>query len=184
MATSPSGADESSLSIRQQRAIVALGAGASKVEAAKAANVARETVHEWLRDPRFREAVMLESEAGLEEARTRFRSLASKAADTLELHLNHPNFEAALRAAGIITKELKLFTSRKEVVYVGPNPETTDKQLMEALVDVREILKDWKPEASEMSEEAGEAYDAETGEEPEEAGDTPLNASTVAPELS
>lgn len=193
MATSPQDHDDPvSLSIRQQRAIVALGAGASKVEAAKAAGVARETVHEWLRNPQFRQAVQLESDAMLDATRTRFRGLADKAADVLERHLDHPNFEAALRAAGIITKELKLFSSRKEVTHIGIDPEVATQQLMEAIAEVTDILNEVVPGALEQADadmKAAEAaleaeLNAELTEEPKEAGETPLDASNVAPEPS
>ncbi|UZR30640.1 hypothetical protein [Methylococcus mesophilus] len=128
----------------------------------------------------------------LDATRTRFRGLADKAADVLERHLDHPNFEAALRAAGIITKELKLFSSRKEVTHIGIDPEVATQQLMEAIEEVKDILNEVVPGSLEQAEadvKAAEAaleaeLNAKTAEEPEEAGDTPADASTAAPEPS
>lgn len=54
---------------RRQRAILALAAGKSVTDAAEAAGVNRWTVHEWKKDPTFREALSTLREETWDEAR-------------------------------------------------------------------------------------------------------------------
>ena len=93
---------------RQRKAIETLLTTGSKTEAAKAAGVRRQTIYRWLKQPRFR-AALVEAEgealASLSQALVR---LGDKAARTLDQAMDNDDAttSAKVRAADVVLSRL------------------------------------------------------------------------------
>jgi hypothetical protein len=72
------------LTLKRRRGIAALLTSKDITEAAKIANVSRDTIYRWLRDPVFNTALNEATKSSLENLSRRMLVLGDKAADTLE----------------------------------------------------------------------------------------------------
>jgi hypothetical protein len=72
------------LTLKRRRGIAALLTSKDITEAAKIANVSRDTIYHWLRDPVFNTALNEATKSSLENLSRRMLVLGDKAADTLE----------------------------------------------------------------------------------------------------
>jgi hypothetical protein len=109
---------EKSLTSRQIRAITALTLGSGSIaEAARAAHVARKTVHAWLREPVFSaELRRLHAEA-LQDTARRLAALGEKASEALERGLDPEQpISVQLRAAQLVLDNAQPWLEQTEVI--------------------------------------------------------------------
>ena len=94
------------LSAAQLNAIAALLGGASSTDAATAAGVTRQTVHEWLKQAQF-VIVLNTCRAELWDAQQNaLRALGDKANSVLETALDSDDMGIALKAAQIVSRSV------------------------------------------------------------------------------
>ena len=102
-------AHRENLSQRQRAAILALLQGPTIADAAKAVRVGETTLHRWLKEPAFREALKAARREVMEAALGRLQGAVTKAVDTLERNLSCGNPSTEVRAAlGILDQAVKV----------------------------------------------------------------------------
>ena len=83
----------------EDRAVVALAAGASKEDAAAVAGISRSTLFEWLKDPEFRERVRHERHRLIDRALGRLADASVGAVDVLVTIADDVEVPASARVA-------------------------------------------------------------------------------------
>lgn len=106
---------EKSLTTRQQQALVMIITGRSVADAAKAANVKRQTVYTWLNQPNFRQVMEKEKTELLERISLSLTSLGDKAIKALDQALEDPNISVRLRAADIYFSQSRAYKDQVEL---------------------------------------------------------------------
>jgi hypothetical protein len=104
------------LSPSQLRALEALLGGSSVTKAGEAAGVSRESVHRWLREPAFAEALEGAKAEMWGAAKARLVGLADKAGDAVEKAIDDGNARVALS----LLRGLGLLPSHRAIVDRTP----------------------------------------------------------------
>lgn len=112
MSHNATSAASSTLSPSQERALVALLAGQSVTEAAKAAKVTRQTVHRWMRSPDFLAALNAGRNDLRLELESKLENIASRAIGNVERSVR----EGDTRVSIALLKGLGLLGGRAPVV--------------------------------------------------------------------
>ena len=97
---------QSELSAAQLNAIAALWAGQSITDAATAAGVTRQTVHEWLKQAQFVIVLNTGRQELWEAQQNALRALGDKANSVLETALDSQDMALALKAAQIVKRAI------------------------------------------------------------------------------
>lgn len=96
----------SELTPGQKRAISELLVSGNVSKAAEVAGVGRVTVHRWMRQPAFREALRQAEADALDSLQRRLVTLGNGAADALQAGLDSPDLRIRLRAADTVLDRL------------------------------------------------------------------------------
>lgn len=83
--------ENAALTARQQMALPYIAATPSVTRGAKAANIARATLHVWMKDPAFRSELERARKDAVELAHTELQGLALKSVAALAGLLEHPD---------------------------------------------------------------------------------------------
>lgn len=97
------------LSAKKQKAIHYLITHGTVTAAANASGVKRETLHRWMREPAFRQALAEAETEALNELRRRLLALRDKAVDTIESTMDNPGTPYSggrIRAADVAIRRL------------------------------------------------------------------------------